>query len=324
MQKEQGILPGPEKSKGRALSEETKELVINFYQDEEFSRILPGKKDSVSLGRNVHKQKHLVLCNLKELFSAFKTGYPSTQIGFSSFCSLRPKWCVLAGASGTHAVCVCTIHQNTKLLINALNSKEDYKDMMKLLVCSTENRDCMIRQCSECPSSDILKDHLFNIIGEYDDTEITYKQWITTDRSTLAQMTTPVQEFVSVLIDNLEKLTSHSYIAKSQSSYLQQLKDNISANTAILLLDFVENFAFTIQDEIHSYHWNTSQATLHPVCVYHRVNDHPRCHSFCIISDDMDHDVSLVHQIQKEWIEHAKKKIQGLTKIVYFSDGCAA
>jgi len=32
----------------------------------------------------------------------------------------------------------------------------------------------------------------------------------------------------------------------------------------------------------------------------------------------------LVHQIQKECIEHVKKKIQGLTKIVYFSDGCAA
>ena len=221
MIRQQGILPRPEKSKGRALSEETKGLVINFYQDEEFSRILPGKKDSVSLGRNAHKQKHLVLCNSKELFSAFKTRYPSTQIGFSSFFSLRPKWCVLAGASGTHAVCVCTIHQNTKLLINALNTKEDYKDMMKLLVCSTENRDCMIHRCSECPSSDIPKDHLFNIIGEYDDdTEKTYKQWITTDQSTLAQMTTPVQEFVSVLIDNLEKLTSHSYIAKSQSSCL--------------------------------------------------------------------------------------------------------
>jgi len=38
----------------------------------------------------------------------------------------------------------------------------------------------------------------------------------------------------------------------------------------------------------------------------------------------MDHDVSLVHQIQKECIEHVKKKIHGLTKIVYFSDGCGA
>jgi len=62
-------------------------------------------------------------------------------------------------------------------------------------------------------------------------------------------MTTQVQEFVSVLIDNLEKLTSHSYIAKSQSSYLRQLKDNISANTVILLLDFAKNF---FHNDIHS------------------------------------------------------------------------
>ena len=133
-------------------------------------------------------------------------------------------------------------------------------------------------------------------------------------------MTTPVQEIVSVLIDNLEKLTSHSYIAKSQSSYLRQLKDNISANTVILLLDFAKNFAFTMRSTLIRPH------SLHPVCVYHYdcVNDHLQCHSFCIISDDMDHDVSLVHQIQKECIEHVKKKIQGFTKIVYFSDGRAA
>lgn len=155
-------------------------------------------------------------------------------------------------------------------------------------------------------------------------TEITYRQWITTDRSTLAQLTTPVPEFVSTLIDNLEKLTSHSYIAKSQSSYLRQLKDNIAENTAILLLDFAENYAFTAQDEIQSYHWNTSQATLHPVCVYYRVEDRLQCLSFCIVSDDMDHDVSLVYQIQKKSIEYVKMKIKDLTNIIYFSDGYAA
>ena len=125
MKKEKGILPILEKKRGRALSEETKELVTNFYQDEELTQVMPGKKDCISVSRNVHKQKHLVLCNLKKLFSMFKTRYPSTTVGFSSFCSLKPKRCVLAGASGTHAVCVCTIHQNTTLLITALNTSKD-------------------------------------------------------------------------------------------------------------------------------------------------------------------------------------------------------
>ena len=36
--KEKGILSRPENKKGRALSEEMKELVINLYQDEEFTK----------------------------------------------------------------------------------------------------------------------------------------------------------------------------------------------------------------------------------------------------------------------------------------------
>ena len=50
----------------------------------------------------------------------FKEKHPLVKIGFSKFCSLRPKWCVIAGSSGTHSVCVCTIHQNTILLVDAL------------------------------------------------------------------------------------------------------------------------------------------------------------------------------------------------------------
>lgn len=36
---------------------------------------------------------------------------------FSKFAELRPRNCVLAGASGTHTVCVCAIHQNVKLML---------------------------------------------------------------------------------------------------------------------------------------------------------------------------------------------------------------
>lgn len=50
-------------------------------------------------GITVHKQKQLVLHNLKEL-------YLDINIGFTKFCELRPKHCVLANASGTHAVYV--------------------------------------------------------------------------------------------------------------------------------------------------------------------------------------------------------------------------
>ena len=92
-----------------------------MYEDDEFSRQIPGKKDYVSIAKGVHKQKHLVLCNLREMYAAFKEKYPNINLGFSKFCTFGPKWCVLAGSSGTHSVCICSIHQNAILLVDAIN-----------------------------------------------------------------------------------------------------------------------------------------------------------------------------------------------------------
>ena len=60
------------------------------------------------------------------------------KIGFSKFCTLHPKWCVIAGLSGTSSVCVCTTHQNTILLVDALNWEVTYKDVV--------NKQCVIHQ----------------------------------------------------------------------------------------------------------------------------------------------------------------------------------
>lgn len=72
---------------------------------------MPELKDKVSIPMNVYMQKRLLLCNLSELYSAFKLKYSKYKISFSKFCMLRAKWCVLAGSPETHSsVCVCTIH----------------------------------------------------------------------------------------------------------------------------------------------------------------------------------------------------------------------
>ena len=122
--REHGILATPDPRPGRPnLSESVVDQVTSFYENDSSSRMMPGKKDYVSVitdhGR-VHKQKRLVLGNLKELYQAFKNEHPTLHIGFTKFAELRPKHCILAGASGTHAVCVCTIHQNVKLMLEGV------------------------------------------------------------------------------------------------------------------------------------------------------------------------------------------------------------
>ena len=107
--KEQGILSSPNPKHGSALPLTTVKLILAFYESDDISRIMPGRKDFVSIrqgDQRVHVQKRLILGNLKEVYQEFKENHPMEKIGFSKFAELRPRHCVLAGASGTHAVCV--------------------------------------------------------------------------------------------------------------------------------------------------------------------------------------------------------------------------
>ena len=112
---EHGILTLPNKKKGKTLECKTEALVTKFYQRDDMSRLMPGMKDCVSVridGKKVPMQKRMVLCNLNELFTTFKSEHEDVKIGFTKFSQLRPKHCVLAGSSGTHTVCVCIYHEN--------------------------------------------------------------------------------------------------------------------------------------------------------------------------------------------------------------------
>ena len=72
------------------------------------------------------------LCNWQELHTAFKEKHRNVNIGFSRFCALRLKWCVLAGSKMTHSGCVCSAHQNVVLLVDAMDGDLTYKDLVKL------------------------------------------------------------------------------------------------------------------------------------------------------------------------------------------------
>ena len=144
--------PAPPKREGAKLDENIKSIVIKFYEQDKYSRIMPGSKDYVSLGKKQHMQKRFLLVNLKELCSSFLKEHANTKIGFSKFCQLRPKWCVLMGASGTHYVSVCTYHQNMKLILDPLNL--EYKDLLKFLVRNPGNKHSMIHLCPNCPDDE--------------------------------------------------------------------------------------------------------------------------------------------------------------------------
>jgi hypothetical protein len=132
---------------------------------------------------------------LKELHSHFKNLHPGVKVGFSKFASLHPRNCIMAGASGTHSVYVCTIHQNVKLMFEACKISElarigehhlsAYQHSLSTMICNPPRTNCFFRDCSKCPGPTNLENTLEDVFTDNAIENITFKQWISTDRCEL-------------------------------------------------------------------------------------------------------------------------------------------
>ena len=74
LKKTNGIWSEPKEKTGRSISDELKQALEHFYESDQYSRMCPGKKEFVSVkidGVKQHKQKRLLLCNLKEFHIEF-------------------------------------------------------------------------------------------------------------------------------------------------------------------------------------------------------------------------------------------------------------
>ena len=333
IKKQKGILGVPEKNSGRQINAELKARIIIYYSDDTFGniRMLPGKKDFVSVKKGVHVQKRLLLCNLREFYQCYKIEYPDDEVGFSKFCALRPKYCVIAGSSGTHSVCVCTIHQNIKLALFAIDPFLSYRNIIPELVCNVNNLQCMLRVCPDCTDKisfeTILKKNLFinyeNV--DFEDDTITYKEWTQQDRAELISKTCTFEELLNSLVIKFNALLPHHYIAIKQSEYIKNLKNNLNNDTALILMDFSENYSFVIQDEVQGNYWSKKSCTLHPVVIYYIDNSTQKLEhqSFCFLSEDLKHDVAAVHIFQRHIVKYITDKFIFIKNVVYISDGCA-
>ena len=83
-----GILAKPAPKKGKTITTETPYLVINSYEDDNFSGYKPGKKDYVAKVFVTCKNYILLQKTNKQKTKTKK--HPNVNIRFPKFCALRP------------------------------------------------------------------------------------------------------------------------------------------------------------------------------------------------------------------------------------------
>ena len=137
-----------------------------------------------------------------------------------------------------------------------------------------------------------LEKHLKQSFLEHDFDELDnvyFKQWVHREKSaTIVDMTLTVNDFIDQVCSLFDSLRWNYFIAKAQSQFLNELKENLQQNQCIVLIGFAENYSFIVQDAIQGHHWNNSQATSHPFITYFKNEKKKKelhCRNLCIVSD---------------------------------------
>ena len=310
--KETGVLSLPDPKPGPSLLPET---VYSVH---------------VQVGKRVHVQKRLVLSNLREVYHEFKEKFPDRKIGFSKFAELRPKHCILAGASGTHAVCVCTIHQNVKLMMleMRLSDLPTYHHCLANIMCNPPLPKCYLGECDACPGIVKFKEELITLLDDNDIDQIIYKQWVSTDRSTLETCCASAEEFVDTFCEKLELLRSHSFIASEQASFYAMCKSNLQPAEIWPLQTFLKITHLFFKMLPRAFTGIIPRQLSTPLLPTILIQEsYVRHLSYVIISDCLHHDTVAVYLFQKCFIAFLKSHLPERLhpkKIIYFSDGAAS
>eukprot|EP00731_Ephydatia_muelleri_P019982 Em0012g807a len=252
----EGIMATPNARLGKVLPKAVEEKVVAFYLSDNVSRMMPGSKDYVSMyiqGKKERVQKRLLLFSLRDAHLQFQDENVGLKIGLTKFKEFRPRNVILAGASGSNNVCVCTTHQNVKLMIEGSKvltlegirrmCGEDgditYKHLLASLLCKPALPACYLGTCALCGNIESIADicshcdqdeecpsctkvtHLKKILvaglEEQCVDSVSYKARVSVDHTTLVTITQTADIFVDSLVEYLLKLRKHDFIAKEQS-----------------------------------------------------------------------------------------------------------
>lgn len=113
---------------------------------------MKSDKQATITRKGVKKQLRLLTDDLKTLYAKFLS--ENNKFSYSLFCKLRPFW-VVRPTERDRETCLCKIHDNLRLKLNAAYSANMYdtKDVNKLclrIVCDETKQICMYRECNLC------------------------------------------------------------------------------------------------------------------------------------------------------------------------------
>ena len=339
------------KKKRNAISEDLSKKVKDHWLSDQISHVVPLKK-RVKKGQPLH----VLDSSYMQSYQQFRKANPDVKIGYVSFIKLKPSY-VRPLKALERSVCCCIRCENIQIILKVLRKQlkssseiKSIHDLSKATMCPYKEpgfpaKACADRTCPGC-GPDNLKMLYAPLVQKDGDVEVECNQWKVTKEMKLIKtkgQKKPVQkevkslklvsskyshrELLTKLVTDMKLFSAHLFRAAWQQEQFKLSKENMPPKSAVLVVDFAENYACAMQDEVQSYHWAQAQVTIHPVMAY--INDKDvtsmptHTQAVYCLTDDPKHDAAAVHAFMGVTNRFLQEK-HGITSEVVFSDCCAA
>ncbi|MES9882527.1 MAG: hypothetical protein ABW185_16790 [Sedimenticola sp.] len=306
-------------------------MVHDYFERDDNSRVKAGKKSTITR-QGEKRQIRLLNDSVKNIHCKFLSEIRS-KISYSLFCKLKPFW-VIKPIEKDRETCLCKIHENLQYKVNRLHhekviNSKDIDTLIKEMTCDVKSKVCMYRECDRCRGR--------NIQFKYSDgRQVFWNVWRNTKIDKVKKngkgecdikkvsVTMREKEYGTIetltveVMKDLERACRHIYNIRHQYSVLKSLRENLNDNSAIIHMDFSENYNCKYEKEIQSMHFGASQRqiSIHTGVVYLKEKKV----SFSTFSDCLQHNPPAIWAHLKPVLRHIQS-ISKVDTIHFISDG---
>lgn len=209
-----------------------------------------GARDYITKNK-VKKRKRFLRDTVDNLYQKYiSEGLP--KISRTTFYQLKP-FRVVSKTVSARDTCMCKTHTNMAYLIHKLAqlniiSSRSSSTFINSEVCNTFNKDCFFGVCPLCKNKNVsMIDNNFHTF---------YYKWVTRKVKILGatgsmydvkitskeQIRCMFQELINEVNNQLLPYLKHVYITDHQFKALQNIKDNVKENEAVVISDFSQNY----------------------------------------------------------------------------------
>lgn len=247
-------------------------IVVNFYQLDDVSQMLPGIRDKVKIresnGNKTYVQRRVMLMSIGEALSEFQKQHPNAKVSKSLFHLLKPKF-ISNNSKLRYIGCLCRICENEKLLIKSIlpmtcEKIENVDEMIKKFSC---DQDCDGISCEVCKLN--FKDVALLFDGKDPDSKIKVSQWKPgVKKMNLITEELTLHEVIEMLPQSLLKYKKHMKIKKEQQQYFKTSIEESTEEDIVVQFDWSEKFKCVHQDEIQAAYFNQDLVNVFTVAVW--------------------------------------------------------